>query len=245
MPHKANRLCAKSDDPIPTTPLSARAVAYVRVSRGEQVLGQAAQEDAIVRWCSQNNVTLVATHIDIGVSGDTAIHNRRGLLAALQTLRQEGADILLVTKRDRLARSLTVAAMAEHLVAQSGARIISTAGEGTITDKPSSKSIRYMVDLFAAYELHLIRSRTQTAMDFKRSRGECLGEVPIGYRVATDGIRLESEPSEANIITRIHQLRSSGFSIRAIARQLNDDCAPARGKQWHATTIARILRKIH
>ncbi len=245
MPHKTNGMLTKCAESMSISPASARAVAYVRVSRGEQVLGQAAQQDDLVRWCAQNNVTLVATHTDIGISGDAAIQDRPGLLSALHALRSEAAGMLLVTKRDRLARSTAVAAMAEHLVASSGARIISIADQGTNSDDPSSQLMRYIIDQFAAYELHLIRARTQTAMDFKRARGECLGQVPFGYRLAADGINLELEPSEAAIINRVRELRSRGLSIRSIARRLNDDCAPARGKQWHATTIARLLRKVH
>ncbi|MFA9409810.1 MAG: recombinase family protein [Deltaproteobacteria bacterium] len=43
------------------------------------------------------------------------------------------------------------------------------------------------------------------------------------------------------ILSRILQLRECGLSIRAIADTLNEKGLPARGKRWHATTVARIL----
>ena len=42
-------------------------------------------------------------------------------------------------------------------------------------------------------------------------------------------------------IMRLHYLE--GLSIRAIAHQLNRDGIAARGRKWHPTTVARLLRR--
>lgn len=81
-----------------------RAVGYIRVSTDEQVNGPKAQADALAAWCARNGVELVAVHHDHGVSGGAELDKRPGLLAALDEL--ERGDVLLVAKRDRLARSV-------------------------------------------------------------------------------------------------------------------------------------------
>src|SRR5690349_20875443 len=90
-----------------------RVVGYIRVSTSEQALGSEAQVAALHSWCSSRGVELIAVCSDLGVSGATAIDKRPGLLAAMDALSEHGAGVLLVAKRDRLARDVIVAAMVE------------------------------------------------------------------------------------------------------------------------------------
>jgi len=86
---------------------------------------------------------------------------------------------------------------------------------------------------------HLVR----TALAVKARRGERIGEVPLGSRVAADGVHLEACPVEARALDTIRELRSAGLSIRAVAGELNRRGVPARGKRWHPTTVARVLAR--
>ena len=122
---------------------------------------------------------VVATHEDRGVSGGAEIDKRPGLIAALEALRTERAGILVVAKRDRLARDVLVAAMVERLCQREGARIQSADGTGN-GDSPEAKLLRTMIDAFAAYERALIRARTRAALAAKKARGERVGGVPYG-----------------------------------------------------------------
>lgn len=71
----------------------------------------------------------------------------------------------------------------------------------------------------------------------------------VGYiRVSTahqaaDGVHLEEDEEEQRALAVIDRLRASGMSIRAIAEALNDRAVPARGKRWHPTTIARLIKR--
>jgi hypothetical protein len=78
-----------------------KAVAYVRVSTEEQLLGPKAQEDAIRAWSEKRGVSVVGWHVDQGVSGGTELGDRPGLMSALDALRDERAGLLVVAKRDR------------------------------------------------------------------------------------------------------------------------------------------------
>lgn len=220
----------------------ARVVGYVRVSTEEQALGPSAQREALERWCALNGAELVAVYEDIGVSGGAPLDKRPGLLEALGALSTTHAGVLLVAKRDRLARDVMAAGMLERLAERAGARIRSTAGEGTETDDPTARLLRGIVDLFAEYERAIIRTRTRQALAVKRQRGERVGEVPYGSRLAEDGIRLEAEPAEVRVLELVRSLRAEGVSVAAIAARLNADAVPARGARWHPTTVARLVR---
>lgn len=218
-------------------------VAYIRVSTDEQHLGPDAQRSALDAWCKAQGATLAAVHVDHGVSGAAALDKRPGLLAALDSLAEHGAGVLLVAKRDRLARDVVVAAMVERLAERSGARILAADGTGN-GEGPEAMLMRGIVDLFAQYERAVIRARTRSALAVKRSRGErTTGKLPYGFRLAADGVHLEENPQEQRVLALIAELRADGLSIRAIAEHLNADDVPARGKRWHHNTVHRILSR--
>ena len=81
-----------------------RAVGYLRVSTQDQHLGPEAQRATIETWAAREGVQVTAWHVDMGVSGATPIDARPGLVAALASLREHGAGILVVAKRDRICR---------------------------------------------------------------------------------------------------------------------------------------------
>ena len=220
-----------------------RVVGYVRVSTDDQALGPAAQREALFRWCASHGAELVSVSEDLGVSGAAPLDRRPGLLEAIDALEPSGATVLLVAKRDRLARDFIVAAMIEASVAREGARVASVAEAGTEGggDDPSAFLMRSLVDVFAQYERLMIRNRTRAALAVKRARGERVGQVPYGSRVAADGVHLEEHPEEARVVELVGELHTAGVSTRAIAARLDEEGAPCRGVRWHRSTVRRLL----
>ncbi|MBN2359672.1 MAG: recombinase family protein [Deltaproteobacteria bacterium] len=219
-----------------------KAIAYVRCSTDEQHLGPDAQRAALAAWCSANGTELVATFADLGISGGAALDHRPGLTAAVAALTENGAGLLLVAKRDRLARDVVIAATVERLVERAGARVRSIDGTGE-GDGPEAALMRTLIDAFAAYERALIKSRTKAALSVKAGRGERVGQVPYGYHLAADGAHLEADAIEQERIAVIRALRADGLTLREIADRLNSDAVPARGQRWHTTSVARLLRR--
>jgi DNA invertase Pin-like site-specific DNA recombinase len=217
-------------------------VGYVRVSTEEQSLGPEAQRTALARWCTANSAELVATFEDLGVSGGIELDKRPGLIAALNALREQRATVLLVAKRDRLARNVLVAATVNHLAEKAGAQVISADGMGN-GNEPGARFQRNIDSAVAEHLRDLIRAHTRAAMAVKRARGERIGEVPFGYSLAADGVHLEPLEAEQVAIATVRALRRDGLSIRAIAAKLNADGIAARGARWHATSVARLLRR--
>jgi len=218
-----------------------KAVGVIRVSKEEQSLSPEAQREAMARWCDDNGAELVAVHEDIDVSGGAPLDKRPGLLAALTDLRDLGAGVLLVAKRDRLARDPMVSAMAEAAAGRVGARVVSAAGEGTDADGPADILMRRMVDAFAEYERLIIGARTKAALAVKRAKGQRVGSVPYGYRLADDGTHLEPDELEQRTVALVRRYRDDGLTLRAIGQRLTrKGILPRSGKRWHPQTVARI-----
>ncbi len=90
------------------------AVGYIRVSTTEQTtngISLQAQRAQIEQWARDHHAQLVRVFADESVSGGAPIDKRPGLLAALEAVRED--SVLVVAKRDRLARDAFLAAWLE------------------------------------------------------------------------------------------------------------------------------------
>ncbi len=220
-----------------------KVVGYVRVSTDEQALGPEAQRQAITAWCEANGASLVVLHEDLGISGATPVEKRPGLNLALDALEEHGAGVLLVAKRDRLARDVLVGAVAERMVERLGARVLSADGAGN-GDGPENQLMRHLISCFASYERALIGARTEAALRVKKLRGERVGAVPLGFRLSGTPGRLEPDPREQAAIALIRELHATGLSLRAIDREVRArGYASRNGGAWHVQSLANLLRK--
>jgi site-specific DNA recombinase len=77
----------------------------------------------------------------------------------------------------------------------------------------------------------------------KKAKGERVGHIPFGQKLAADGIHLEECATEQDILQQINDLKSRGLSIRAIAAAMNERKAFNRGAEWNASSVHRILQK--
>lgn len=219
------------------------AVGYIRVSTDKQDLGPDAQRAALAAWCASNGATLVEVHEDRGVSGGAPLDRRPGLLAALASVGIRKAGVLLVAKRDRLARDVVIATTVERAAVRAGAQVIAADGVGN-GDSPADQFLRTIIDGAAQYERALIRARTRAALAVKRERGESTGgSAPYGHRLASDGVHVEPHPDEQATLAKVRALRAEGYSMGKIAARLTADGIPPRGSRWHKTTVARLLAR--
>src|ERR1700722_3006426 len=135
------------------------AIGYLRVSTDKQDLGPEAQQASLADWARREGRGIIDTFLDKGVSGKLELEDRPGLVAALAAIAQHGAGVLLVAKRDRLARDVEVASLIERSVRGLGACVITADGIAP-GDTPSDKFMRQMQDSVSEYERALIGLRT-------------------------------------------------------------------------------------
>jgi len=217
------------------------AVAYIRVSKDEQRLGPEVQRAAIRYWAARAGIRIAAWHTDQGVCSVLPIEKRPALSAALAGVSRHGAGVLVVAKRDRLARDVVLAAGVERATRGAGARVVSADGTGN-GDTPADGFMRTIVDGAAEYERALIRARTRAALQAKRARGERVGSIAYGFTLAPDGVHLVALEHEQRTIARARRLARAGRSLRSIAAALARAGHVSRaGRPFFAAQIARML----
>jgi DNA invertase Pin-like site-specific DNA recombinase len=226
-------------------------VAYIRASKDEQKLTPEAQRTQIERWTSHEGVRIVAWHVDQGFTGTDPPEKRPALLAALRDLQELRADLLVVARRDRLARRVDVANEIQQRVVNAGCRIASTV-RGTDDDDPDNVFVTQLDDALAQREVAMIRKRTKDALAVKKSNGELTGKAPYGFRgVVRDPNRrnrygrpiqhLEPDESEQKVIAFVQSLRET-CSLREIVGKLNDAGFRSRaGTPFSHVQVAKMI----
>lgn len=198
---------------------------YMRVSTEKQEesgLGLDAQRHAIMQWIEKLGGGEFEEFIDIVTGTDRKrkeLEERPKLLEALSLLKK--GDVLIVHKRERLARDTYIMGMIERIIEKKKSKLVSAIGEME-GDEPHNVLLRGIMDLFAHYEALVISTRTKAALSRKKARGERVGHVPYGQRLAEDK-KLETHPDEAKILKEMYTMRRHKvMTFRTIADQLNE-----------------------
>jgi site-specific DNA recombinase len=94
------------------------------------------------------------------------------------------------------------------------------------------------------WEPEAIGERTRDALRHKRGKGERVGNIEYGSRLAADGVHVEQEPGEQAALAAIRRLRSGGHSLRAVAGALNESGhRTRRGIQWQFESVVRAINQ--
>jgi DNA invertase Pin-like site-specific DNA recombinase len=209
-----------------------RVVGYTRVSTAEQVEsggGLEAQRLAIAAECERRGWELAAIHEDAGASGKS-MRGRPALAAALAAVESGEAAGIVVSKLDRLSRSLLDFAGIIARANKAGWNLVAL-DLGVDLSTPNGKFIANVMASAAEWERELISQRTRDGIAAKVAAGTLRGKL--------------GRPSQIDAATerRILQLRRGGDSMQQIADRLNaDGVQTARpGSTWHASTVKRVL----
>jgi DNA invertase Pin-like site-specific DNA recombinase len=224
----------------------ARAVAYIRVSDEEQAIpahGAVAQREAIEEWAARRRVQVASWQVDRGVGGAVPIAERPGLVAAYAAVREHRAGVLVAATSERFAHDSLVAWLIERAALTEGAALHTV--DGTVhahAGETDGSWTRGALDLAGAYVRVLNRARTREALAAKKSRGERVGAVPYGFRLAEDGLHLEPCLAEQEVIDTVRALSAEGFSQRGIVASLAERGVVGRtGSPLQQTQVARML----
>ena len=145
-----------------------RVFAYCRVSTADQTTDNQIQEIAAAGFTVQKGRVIAET-----VSGSVPAMKRKGFLALLNKL--EAADVLIVTKLDRLGRNaMDVRASVERL-ASIGVRVHCLALGGVDLTSPAGKMTMGVIAAVAEFERDLLIERTQSGLARAKSQGKTLG----------------------------------------------------------------------
>ena len=216
-------------------------VVYLRVStdkQGKSGLGLEAQQSSVAEYAKASAGQVVAEYVEVE-SGKNA--SRPELAAALHEAKKQGAT-LLIAKLDRLARNV---AFISSLL-ESGVDIVAV-------DMPSAnKFMLHVMAAVAEQEAALISERTKAALAARKARGGLQGlalpqrrrDVAQVVAKATSARISQADRHAANVLPIIDAIKSTGASLRDIAKALNErGIKTARGGIWYATTVANVLNR--
>ncbi|MGI8592712.1 MAG: recombinase family protein [Nakamurella sp.] len=142
-------------------------IGYARVSTDAQDL--TAQREAL----SALGVSADRMYVDHGFTGRN--RERPGLREALAATRS--GDMLVVTKLDRLARSISDArAIAEELTNRQVG--LSIGGSRYDPSDPMGRLFFNLLAVFAEFEVDLARARTREGMQVAKAKGRLRGKQP-------------------------------------------------------------------
>jgi len=142
-------------------------VGYARCSTDEQDV--TAQRDALARL----GVPPARVYVDHGRTGTN--RDRPGLREALAAVRS--GDTLVVTKLDRLARSVLDARNIIDELTAGGVRL-SIGGSVHDPADPVGRLLFNVLSMVAEFEADLIRARTRDGMAVAKAKGRLRGGVP-------------------------------------------------------------------
>ena len=204
-----------------------RVATYRRVSTNEQATSLQAQQTALQATIDGRGWTLTAEYVDEGRTGGNM--NRAALQDALDAMTAGQADVLLVHKLDRLARSVgDFVAMSEKARREGWSLVCLDADVDT--SSPVGEMVANVLASFAQMERRLIAQRTSEALQAKKAAGQRLGQ-PVEL---PDSVR-------QTVVAR----RADGWTLQKIADSLTADGVPtARGGKWYPSTVRHVLQSV-
>jgi site-specific DNA recombinase len=217
-----------------------KALGYGRVSTIKQVVDGVsleAQRIEITGVAIASGYDLLDVLCDDGISGAKDEDERPALAELLNAVRSGRVSIVIVCKRDRLARDQALAGHIETVIRRAGAELICIDEAGL---NPITKAVLTMV---AEVERLLAAQRTRFAMRALKLKGRTFGTVPFGYRRNADG-GLDPQPGEIESVHEIVTMRQRGRKLGEIAVYLTASNVPTRrGGRWSAEQVRSICER--
>ena len=218
-----------------------KVVAYVRVStdkQGDHGVSLEAQEAKVRAYATLHDLILV----DVVVETESAKSlDRPGLTRALAML-GDTADALLVTKLDRLTRSVRdLGTLIEERFGKGSKAALLSVSEHVDTRTAAGRMVLNIMASVAQAEREMIGERTSVAMQHMKARGQYTGgPAPYGMRHTADGLR--EDEAEACTRGRASELRAQGLSLRAVSEALAVEGRVSRtGAPFVPAAISKML----
>lgn len=195
-----------------------KVVGYIRVSTAKQEesgLSLSAQENKIRQYCDLYDLDLVEVIVDAGESAKSL--NRDGIQRAIKLLKDKTVSGLVVTKLDRLTRSIRdLNVLIEDVFNHSS---LFSVTDQVDTRSPTGRLILNVLCSVSQWERETASTRTASAMkELKRQGKYTGGRSPFGWCVDENGNEVPDE-REQNMIFIVRGYRLNRLSYSAIAEK--------------------------
>lgn len=218
-----------------------KAIIYTRWSpRPDADTTEATQAQLTIcrNHCRAKGYEVAGEFSDADVSGDD--DTRVALWQAVDALRRGYA--LVVADPERLARSVYLEERIHRDAEKRGAIIEAVMG-GHQGHGYDGQMIRQIMAAIREREKKYNADRTKARMLAHQSNGRAMSKhAPFGWRRV--GKSLVIHDGEQTALARIREWHAAGMTVGWIAKQLNAEGQPCRGKRWHRETIRRALGRV-
>ena len=203
-----------------------RIALYLRVSSEEQRNRETIeiQREFLEQYCGLYELEVAGIYKDDGISGTIPLHERPDGRRLIVDAKAGEFQTVLVSKLDRLGRTLLVIVDAHDRLQEAGVALRS-GREPIDTSNPSGRLIFQMLASFAEYERETIRERTQAGQRRAFKNGRQMGAIPYGYDITQNNSFVVVE-EEAHIVRQIIANIAAGATLYSEAKRLNDEGEP-------------------
>src|ERR671916_996172 len=221
-----------------------RAVLYRRVSGEEQktkgysLPDQRAEQ---LTYCAQESLEVVREFEDAGYSGKFLerpdLDELRDLVAA------GGVDVVVVSKRDRLARGL-YAGYLKNEFKRRGVELIAL--DSMTEDAPYGELLENTLDNFSEFERFMIADRMRRGKRSKAKQGKLIAspQSDYGFRYNETRDGYEVDELRMALVRRVFRMVGvEGMSLNAVGKRLEAEGIPAPrgGRTWNRPTLRKFI----
>lgn len=207
-----------------------RVIGYIRVSTNKQDIGPEVQVRELTREAEARGWELDLRRED--AASAKSLKGRPILAQALADLKAGRADVLAVSKLDRLSRSVAdFARILDDAERQHWDVICLDLGVDTTTI--TGRAMAQVTATFAEMERRRIGERTRAAM--------AQLQPEVRDRMRRGGRPVAVAP---DAVSRARELRASGMTLQAVCDQLTAEGIPtATGGKWWPATVSKLLNR--
>lgn len=224
-----------------------KVVLYSRVSTADQSdrgISLEAQHAKLTAYASLYDLEIVEMIVDSGESAKSLA--RPGLQRALELLRKNRADGLVVVQLARLTRSVADwQRLIDDFFSEKAGKQLFSVGDCIDTRTAAGRLVLNVLLSVSQWERETTGERTRDALRHKIESGQRCGKLRYGYDLAADGKTLLPNTVEHRVIKLMGDFRKEGLSLREIASKLT--LSGFRTKEgnitWTHTAVSRILRR--
>lgn len=210
---------------------------YIRVSTDRQAKegdSLEAQENALKKYCKENNLIIVDTYIDGGESGQKL--KRTNLQRMLNDVKDHKIDLILMTKLDRWFRNIADFYKVLEILKSNNVDW-KTIWEDYDTTTASGEFWLNMSLSMGQMEAKRTSERINEVFNYKYNiqKTVCSGEVPYGYKISEDKKIIIDEEKSKNVIALFEHYAKTN-NLKETTQWFNDNIEKRVGR-----TLRRYL----
>ena len=184
-----------------------RVALYCRVSTDRQVRegdSIAAQRDALEKYANEKGYFVAGVFIDDGISG-TKFQEREKLQELLNLIKTKKIDLVLITKLDRLFRSLNWYIRTQEMFNEYGVDWRAIWEPTYDTTTPQGRLIINEMMAISQFEAEHTSQRISDVFAYKKANREVIsGKIPFGYKI--ENKHMVPDPDRAKVVQKVFDL---------------------------------------